>query len=94
MKDWKREEIIKRKKEIVIHLDYELKFHHIDFTIFQRARILYFAKLNLEREINNKTRDRESAKIWTEHIISNDVSSLQLHSIHHAEAMQKGGTIT
>jgi len=78
MKDWKREYIIKRKKEIVIHLDYLLKFHPLDITIFQRARILYCAKLNLDKEIMDKNSLKEIQAGEAERIISKDVQELVL----------------
>jgi len=78
MKDWKREYIIKRKKEIVIHLDYLSKFHPLDITIFQRARILYCAKLNLDKEIMDKNSLKEIQAGEAERIISKDVQELVL----------------
>ena len=99
MKDWKREYITKRKKEIVIHMDYLIKFHPQDITIFQRARILYCDKLNLDKEIMDKNSLKEIqagglSDSWgeAERIISKDVQGLMLQKYNWN--MAEGGTIT
>ena len=92
MKDWKREYIIKRKKEIVTHLDYLLKFRPLDITIFQRARILSCAKLNLDKEIMDKNSLKEIQAGEAERIISKDVLGLEFERYDWIKA--EGGTIT